>query len=320
VIRSRYQVLDYNLTKWGQPNKITTSQDVEQFKNIDSFFDLILIDAPCSGEGLFRKDPQAVAEWSPENVLKCSARQKRILGHTIDLLKPGGILLYSTCTYNESENQENADWLLREFPLEVAPLELQPDWGIVNRSIGYQCYPHRLKGEGFYLAAFRKTGVPARRSRGKLPTRFRHFQPLSKSKQAPLASFIRQDADLVYLESDKGQVTALPAAIYQDALRISPHLRYSRMGTPIGRFKGKDLIPAPELVFSSLLRSDLPGIEVDRESALSFLRKEMLSIAAVPGWQLIKHQGLPLGWIKGLKNRINNYYPKEWRIRMQGNN
>lgn len=316
VIRSRYQVLDYNLTKWGIPNKVTISQDVEQFGKIGSFFDLILVDAPCSGEGMFRKDPQAIAEWSPENVAYCSTRQKRILKNTVDLLKPGGILLYSTCTYNRHENEENAAWLLEEFPLEVAPLDLSPDWGITTRDIGYQCYPHRVSGEGFYLAAFRKLGKNKRPPKNKIASKFRYYQPLVKSKQQAIQGFIRQDADLVFLESDKGQIIAVPAELHHDLLQLSPYFRYFRMGTSIGRFKGKDLIPDPALALSTLIRAELPRIKVDQEEAIKFLRKEIPQVAASTGWQLISYKDLPLGWIKGLKNRINNYYPKEWRIRM----
>lgn len=316
VIRSRYQVLDYNLTKWGTANKVTTSQSVDQFGNIKNFFDLILVDAPCSGEGLFRKDPQAIAEWSPENVAHCSVRQKKILKDTVDLLKPGGILLYSTCTYNDRENQENAAWLEKEFPLETAPLQLSPDWGITAKDIGYQCYPHRVKGEGFYIATFRKLGESQKSKKNKAVNKFRHYQMLPKSRQQAMHDFIRPDADLIFLESEKGQIIALPTAIHQDLLRLSPNLRYFRMGIPVGRFKGKDLIPDPALALSTLIHPELPRIEVEQEDAIKFLRKEIPGVIAKVGWQLICYNGLPLGWVKGLKNRINNYYPKEWRIRM----
>lgn len=316
VIRSRYQVLDYNLTKWGTANKITTSQDAEQFGKIKSFFDLILVDAPCSGEGLFRKDPQAISEWSTESVQRCSARQKRILSETVDRLKPGGILLYSTCTYNDQENEDNAAWLLEEFPLKPVPLAIEPGWGITTKKLGYQCYPHRVKGEGFYLAAFQKLDTAEQSGNIKPAGQFRHFQRLAKKKLPALRNFIRPDAELIFLESEKGQIIALPASVHLDALSLDPFLRYSRMGVPVGRFKGNDLIPDPALALSNLLHPDLPKLEVDRENAIRYLRKEVPDISAPGGWQLISYQELPLGWIKGLKNRINNYYPKEWRIRM----
>lgn len=317
VIRSRYQVLDYNLSKWGISNKITTSQEVGYFKGAKSFFDLILVDAPCSGEGLFRKDPQAIAEWSPENVTRCSIRQKEILRETVSLLKPGGVLLYSTCTYNDEENSHNAAWLLENAPLELTPLEIPSDWGIAERSIGYQCYPHKVRGEGFYLVAFRKLGASATSGKIKLPSNFKHHQRLSKNKQQPLKNFIKADADLVYLESEKGQITAVPTTIYDKALQLSAHTRYFRIGTPIGIFKGKDLIPDPALALSTILHPELPKYALNREAAIQYLRKEPPSIAATPGWRLITYDQLPLGWVKVLKNRVNNYYPREWRIRQQ---
>jgi len=152
VIRSRYQVLSQNLSKWGLANIIATNHDSSDFSKLEGFFDLILVDAPCSGEGLFRKDKRAIQEWSPEAVSLCAGRQKRILGNIVPALAPGGILLYSTCTYNRQENDENAEWLNNTFQLLPEPIETQPDWKVEQRSQAYQFYPHRNKGEGFYLA------------------------------------------------------------------------------------------------------------------------------------------------------------------------
>ncbi|PHN08516.1 methyltransferase RsmF C-terminal domain-like protein [Flavilitoribacter nigricans] len=316
VIRSRYQVLDYNLTKWGSANKMATSQQVNQFRGLKSFFDLILIDAPCSGEGMFRKDPQAIAEWSPENVARCSVRQQQILADAIPMLKPNGLLLYSTCTYNDAENTDNADWLQQEFPLTPLPLNLPADWGIAERSIGYQCYPHRVRGEGFYLAAFQKSGSGSGSGKSKGAKKFKYYQALSRAGQQALKRFIRPDADLVFLESDKGQIIALPEAIREDALQMSAYSKYFRMGTPVGIIKGKDLVPDPALALSTLLHPEFPRIELDREQAIRFLRREDPVVTGPAGWQLVTFDGLPLGWVKVLKNRVNNYYPKEWRIRM----
>lgn len=316
VISSRYQVLDYNLTKWGISNKITTSQEVNKFSGLEAFFDLILVDAPCSGEGLFRRDPEAVNEWSPENVVQCSIRQKKILQDTIALLKPGGILLYSTCTYNTEENDTNANWLLQQFPLEVAPLEIPPDWQLVQRDIGYQCYPHRVQGEGFYLAAFRKTGAQAEIRRSKNSPKLRYWENLPKAQLKLLESWLDPAQELQFLQSEKSGIVAFPQNLYEDLLLLSPYLRYFRMGTTVGHLKGKDLVPDPSLALSLLLHPDMPSVELDKENTLRFLKRESPELPAAPGWHLVRYEGLGLGWVKVLHNRANNYYPKEWMIRM----
>ncbi|MCB0633820.1 MAG: hypothetical protein R2824_16905 [Saprospiraceae bacterium] len=316
VIRSRYQVLDYNLIKWGISNRITTSQDAERFAGLTDFFDLILVDAPCSGEGLFRKDPQAVQEWSPEQVKLCSARQQRILTATIPLLKPGGILLYSTCTYNDLENSDNAEWLLENYPLEITPLSFPVDWNIRDRVVGYQCYPHLVRGEGLYLSAFRKTSGDIQHNR-KSPKNLPYQEPLSKGKTGALTPWVASNPSMRFFEDQKGQITGIPDNQYEHILQLSPYLRYFRMGTPIGSFKGKDFIPDPALALANVLHPEVPSVSVDLDTALQFLKKESIATTAKTGWHLVRFEGLGLGWIKVLPNRINNYYPKEWRIRMQ---
>jgi 16S rRNA C967 or C1407 C5-methylase (RsmB/RsmF family) len=118
--------------------------------------DLIVVDAPCSGEGLFRKTPAAIQEWSLKNVQHCSARQKRILSEAVQALAPGGFLLYCTCTYNQLENTDNAKWLESSFDLQHCPIDTPPEWGLTERERGYQFYPHKTKGEGFYMVLFQK--------------------------------------------------------------------------------------------------------------------------------------------------------------------
>jgi 16S rRNA C967 or C1407 C5-methylase (RsmB/RsmF family) len=160
VIRSRYNILHQNMIKWGQSNVVCTNHDSRDFNQLAGFFDLILVDAPCSGEGLFRKDHKAREEWSVNNVQLCTGRQKRILADAVQMLAPGGYLLYSTCTYNRSENEENAKWLISEFGLTPQHLSLDKNWNIETREVGYQFYPHRLKGEGFYSAVLQKKDGP----------------------------------------------------------------------------------------------------------------------------------------------------------------
>src|SRR5688572_13773005 len=160
VIRSRASILSENIQKWGHQNVIITNNDPEDFSKLEGFFDVIVVDAPCSGEGLFRKDPDAMQEWSLANVDLCCKRQRRILADIWPALKTKGVLVYSTCTFNEQENEENLQWLQKQNDVEGVSLTIDKDWGIetvqVGKLKGYRCYPHKVKGEGFFLSAIRK--------------------------------------------------------------------------------------------------------------------------------------------------------------------
>ena len=162
VIRNRSQILAENLTKWGHPDVVVTNNDPADFSNLEDLFDVILTDVPCSGEGMFRKDPVAVSEWSDENVEICWQRQRRILSDIWLSLKPGGLLIYSTCTYNTKEDEENVQWIRDELGAEVLPVDISEDWNITGNLLAasdapvYRFLPHRTRGEGFFLAVLRK--------------------------------------------------------------------------------------------------------------------------------------------------------------------
>lgn len=317
VIRSRYQILRENLIKWGSPLTHGAQQDTGHFRGLHDFFDFILVDAPCSGEGLFRKNPAAIAEWSPETVKHCAARQKRILADAVSTLRPGGIFCYSTCTYNDLENTENAAWLTETFGLEALELALDPQWGIVPRSIGYQCFPHRVRGEGLYLACFRKpAGADTREKSPKWKTD-RRLTPLPKDKLVIVREWLRPDAPVEYFQNEQGQIFALPSDQVPELLFINSQLRRAGIGLWTGTLKRHDFVPSPDLALSTLVDEGGPRIDLDLEQSLRFLKKEPFELdRSAEGWMLACYEGLPMGWIKGLKNRVNNYYPKEWRIRM----
>lgn len=160
VIRNRSQILAENLTKWGHPDVVVTNNDPSDFSRIGSFFDVILADVPCSGEGMFRKDPGAIEEWSPENVEICWQRQRRIITDIWPCLKPGGILIYSTCTYNTREDEENIAWIRQEFGAEPLPLTVPEEWNITGGLLVgadapvYRFLPHKTQGEGFSSPCF----------------------------------------------------------------------------------------------------------------------------------------------------------------------
>lgn len=318
VIRSRYQILRENLIKWGSPMTHATQQDSNHFQGLQAFFDFILVDAPCSGEGLFRKDPAAINEWSPEMVRHCAARQKRILADAVSTLRPGGIFCYSTCTYNNLENTENAAWLAETFGLEELRLELESEWGIVSRSIGYQCFPHRVRGEGLYLACFRKPigGVNLEKKRKQKADKW--FTVLPKDKQTIVREWLRGNSGIEYFENECGQIFALPSTQVSDLLFVNSQLRRTDIGLWVGTLKRNDFVPSPDLALSTLVDERIPRIDLDLEQSLRFLKREPFELdRPLEGWVLAAYEGLPMGWMKGLKKRINNYYPKEWRIRME---
>lgn len=319
VIKSRYYILQQNLTKWGLPNTHISNHDAKDFSRLLGFFDVVVMDAPCSGEGLFRKDPAAMNEWSEANVQLCCQRQKRILAEAIKTVRPGGILLYCTCTYNDHENAKNAEWIIDQFDLEICPLSFSEEWGLVHRSPGFQCYPHLVKGEGFYLAAFRKKEAAGQSI--KTTKSFKKWQPLTRKERAIVQPWLAEDQAVSLFRNEAGTVRAILEEQLADAFAIAENLSRIALGTTVGILKRKDFVPSHDLALSTLIASQLPFIEVNQEQALLFLSKEPFILENIPqGWHLVRYQHLNLGWIKGLKNRINNYYPKEWRIRMDWQN
>lgn len=316
VIKSRYQTLRYNMDKWGLPNLVTTQHDSQDFQPLAGWFDLVLVDAPCSGEGMFRKDLDAVGEWSPAHVLHCAARQRRILAEAASLVRPGGYLIYSTCTYNKTENDENAAWLAQQEDWSIQPLELPTDWGIVQRSPGYQLYPHRVDGEGLYLCVLKRTGgesaEPSRKA-----SDFRKLSTAPKAELERVKPWLAQPDDMSYWIQPSGSWRAIPQRHLADIQSLSQVLNRLEGGFLLGDIKGKELIPSPELALHTALSPSVNRLELKKETALSILRKETPELSqSVKGWALVCYEGLGLGWVKGLGHRYNNYYPKEWRIRM----
>lgn len=317
VIRSRANVLDENLTKWGSENVIVTNSDPAAFTALENYFDVIVVDAPCSGSGLFRRDPEAIDEWSTQNVALCSQRQQRILADVYPSLKKDGILIYSTCSYSYEEDEEIADWLTSEFDFQNMPLLLDSDWGIVssyspvNQAQGYRFYPDRVKGEGFYLSCFRKTSGEIQRLK---PPKKTAIQKLSKDETAIVLPWLADDLAVSLWKSGE-QIIAFPAALSDDLFIVAHHLYIRKAGVGIGKIAGKELIPDHSLAMSNLLSSKTVGISLNLPDALQYLRREEVKIdSTLKGWILVKYEGNTLGWIKALGNRVNNYYPKEWRI------
>ena len=331
VVRSRAQILTENLTKWGHPDVVVTNSDPADFTPMVDCFDLILTDVPCSGEGMFRKDEGAVSEWSPENVENCWKRQRRILTDIWPCLKPGGLLIYSTCTYNIKEDEENVRWIRDELGAEVLPLAIPNDWGVKGNLLTgddfpvYRLMPHCTQGEGFFLAVLRKedgeetasrpTFAKAKERRGKGKDKARPL--FGKAQLAEIGSWLKE-ADAYTLFPDGSTVSAFPTAWLSMLEELKRQARVWQAGVPLAEMKGKDCVPLHTLAMSVLLRPDaFPRQEVDEPQAIAYLRKEAIILPDVAprGIVLLTYQGVPLGFVKNVGSRANNLYPQEWRIR-----
>ena len=315
-IGSRNKILRQNLTRWGCDNVIITQNDPAAFQSLPEYFDMLLIDAPCSGEGLFRKEPSAIQEWSESHLNHCARRQKRILHDALPCLRPGGILIYSTCTFNEAENEAHLEDLIAEDRFEPMDIDLPSTFGFVKSEKSPSCfyaYPHLCRGEGFFIGALRK------------PHRSSTAQPLRHSKRLPAIFKTASAEDTSWLDETTGYTffdrgdhrIAMPTPFLNDYLSLSKALYITGSGLNMGRIYHGQLRPSPELALSFNLSSRIPRIDLDRSQAQRYLSHQNLLLPdiATTGWHLASHDNLGMGWINVLKNgQIKNAYPTAWRI------
>lgn len=286
-IGKRAQILAENVQKFGHEGVAVTNNYPRDYKKTKLGFDVIIADVPCSGEGMFRKDPQSIEEWSLQNVENCWQLQRSIIADIWDNLKPGGILIYSTCTFNAHEDEENIAWILNEYDAELLSVPTEEAWNITGSLIDnplkdgrefpvYRFIPGKTRGEGIFMAIIRKHG---------------------ENK-----TFINKttiDVDKAITEARK-------------------HLRILSHGVKEGMQKGKTIIPDHTLALSfSTDKSAYPNVEVDYQTAIAYLRHEaiVLSSDAPRGIVLLTYKGYSIGFAKNLGNRANNLHPQEWRIK-----
>lgn len=321
VIRSRANILSENLTKAGFSNTIVTNSDPSDIGKLTALFDVVLVDAPCSGEGMFRKDPEALNEWSLSNVQLCKERQQRIVADVWDALKPGGILIYSTCTYNRSENEDNVIWMRDELGAEILPLQIHPDWNIspsYDKDINAcHFFPHKTKGEGFFLAVLRKTGdTEENTGRSSKRKEKKNNKEKSKSLSSEYKNYLKRAEEYTFFDKEDAWF-AFPKKHYDIFAQVASTVRLVSAGVYLGETKGKDFIPRHSLAMSAHLNADaFETYEVDKDTAIKYLRKEAPSFPDLPkGYILLTYKNIPLGFVKNIGNRANNLYPNEWRIR-----
>lgn len=308
-VRERARVLDENMAKWGAGNALVCATSAARLATMaPGFFDLILVDAPCSGEGMMRKDDEARRQWTPALRRQCETLQRAILTDILPALRPGGTLVYSTCTFNPGEDERQVRRLSEERGLEPIEVATPDEWGVTHPAPGcHSLLPHRLRGEGLFMAALRKEGDrprnPPATPINKEWRRRRDVPPPLPGREA----WQRGEA-----------ITLLPEGVAGELLRLASALPALSVGTPAYRAldtrRGELLEPTARL---ALAQAFTPANEapVDRLTALRYLHGETALGLDGQGYRCLTYRGQPLGFAKVTAGRANNLYPKEWRLR-----
>ncbi len=314
----RARVLVENIIKWGSPDVVVTQGDTARLGKLKGVFDLVLVDAPCSGEGMMRKDAKAIEQWSPELVEECAARQREIVDNLWDAVAPGGVMIYSTCTFNRLEDEEIVDYIINNHGGESIDLEVPAGWGILpgidTRACCCRFVPGHARGEGLFMAAIRKPADGA--ATMKMPP----FKPQRRVKEADQLSGRLVDAGSMTIEIDNDEATAFPSRYMPVLAAVKKYCRVLHCGVTLGTRAGKGWEPTQSLALSTALNPGaFPRVEVDRDTALDYLRRQAVDVpdGSPKGYLLLTHGGRPLGFVKNLGNRANNLYPKDWRILKQ---
>jgi len=309
VVPSRAHILEENLIKWGLPGFAIAQADASDIGKLSGFFDLIAVDAPCSGEGLFRKNPKAITEWSPAAVETCAIRQRKILADIWPALAPGGTLIYSTCTFNELENEENLKWLKESTDAEWIVLENVPPEISVSQdhgTTGYRFYPHRTRGEGFFISVLRK--LPTVKER-----KLKFPQNTSAFSAIP---FFPENSALTAVANEQGDVYAVQKNQLKNLQLINAMINVRSIGFPIGRaIRGKF---KPSQGAATLISDyqNFPHVGLTLSQALLFLQREdVYTDHTDRGLVVVHFEGFPLGFAKADGKRLVSQYPAHWRVR-----
>jgi 16S rRNA C967 or C1407 C5-methylase (RsmB/RsmF family)/NOL1/NOP2/fmu family ribosome biogenesis protein len=315
IQRGRAQILAENMVKWGRPGVMVTCNTPKQIGESSLMFDLIAVDAPCSGEGMFRKDEGAVRDWSLQNVEMCAARQREIIDDIWPALKAGGYLIYSTCTFNRQEDEDNVRWIMDKYGAQAVNLNPDPNWNIAGSLTDddipvYHFMQHRTRGEGFFLCLLRK---PEGASRG---LKSRPFKADSSKVPSECKRWLKPEGAYEFFVKND-QVFALPGDLKDDMWQAGQELYALVPGIEVAVMKGRDWVPAHALAMSAALNRDaFNAVAVSRQQALEYLHCDALRLEDAPrGIVLLTYQDIPLGFAKNIGNRANNMYPQEWRIR-----
>lgn len=338
----RAEILKENVVKWGSPDMVVSRGDTSRFRKLPDLFDVVAVDAPCSGEGMMRKDEVARRQWTPALVAECADRQRQILGNLWESVRPGGYLVYSTCTFNTAENEEMILWLIDSYgaiPIDLDITAPGIDGPVTPPSApraallpAMRFIPGRAKGEGLFLCVLRKPGDsrPAllslrenKRDNKKEKQRKNRSDKGAKGIAADelrnwLSASCRDNYTLI---KDESKVRAFPSMWLPLLPQFEKNLDLICAGLEMADIKGNDLIPTQMLAMSCALNPDaFPRVEMTPTEAVRYLARESVAIpdGTPKGFVLLTCRNLPLGFVKNLGNRSNNLYPKEWRIKNLG--
>ena len=319
VMKARVGVLADNVALWGDPNVVVTSDDPKAFASLPGFFDVILADVPCSGEGMFRKDEEAVKQWSEDNVALCQARQKRIVADVWPALAQDGVFIYSTCTFNRKENDENVRWIADELGAEpVTQDKVLPDMpGVLKTDMGYSLVPGLVEGEGQYCAALVRTSEVSVSSFASGSGRRTAPVPKGRKEDFPKVIYGLFDRK-VHLAVKGEKIIAVPEYLKEELSMLEGALHVLASGCAAGMVKGKDFVPDADLALSLMLSSEAyQTVDVDRQTALAFLHRDAVSLPeAERGYVILRYEGVNIGFVKNIGSRCNNLHPQSRRIRM----
>ncbi len=324
VIRARALTLADNIMRWGVGNTVVTSNDPSHFAgSLEGWFDVVAVDAPCSGEGMFRKSEEARENWSLDNVRLCATRQRRIMADAWASLREGGIFIYSTCTFNRAENEENMEWLCGEFDCERIEIICPEEWNITRAEAGvaecFHFYPHRTEGEGLFAAIVRKGGESTSRRKAPKKARKNPFGEVDKRVAKEIAGYL-QDSTPLHLATIGESIYAYPAPLWEDVRTVAEQMSVLFSGVKVGEMFGKKFRPDHSLALSAMLRKEaFQRAELTEEDMLRYFRREELSCVTAlgEGLNLLLFEGQPIGFTKRIGSRTNSLLPKELRILSQ---
>lgn len=330
-MRTRAQILSENLQKFGHEDVIVTNNYPRDYRKAGIMFDAILADVPCSGEGMFRKDDGARAEWSQQNVDNCWQLQREIVSDIWKCLQPGGLLIYSTCTFNAHEDEENVEWIASELGADIIELPVEESWNITPAVVGNvpvcRFLPGISRSEGLFVAVLQKHGesettalnASVANSKPKKDRKNQRKQTAQGGKQQSTDTMqALHTPDNFTARRNGDAIIAIPKRWADTYDAAASTLKIMHAGVTLGTEKGRDIIPDQSLAMSRQLNIDAyPHVELGYAEAINFLRKEAVTLpeGTPRGFVVVTYLGYPLGMEKNIGNRANNLYPTEWRIK-----
>lgn len=315
-VKNRASILKENIIKFGHPDVIVTNNFPRDYRKAGLMFDAILADVPCSGEGMFRKDPGSIEEWSIQNVEKCRVLQRSIVEDIWPCLQPGGILIYSTCTFNAHEDEENASWIAEQLGAEFITLDIPEEWHITGSLVDsipvYRFIPGKTRGEGLFLTVLRKKGT---QENNRKAAKYDQKEHCNNNVHDLTTQWLNGSFSCI---TEKDFLRAIPTTWTSLYNNVKSKLHILHAGVGLGTIKGKAVVPDASLALSTSLRADaFPTAELSYLDAIRFLRREPVELPqeCPRGFVVVTYMGHPLGFEKNLGTRANNLYPQEWKIK-----